>query len=135
MPVTLINPEGMFKPETFWQASISEGSRVIHISGQVARDETGATVGVGDLATQTACAYINVAHVLSDLKSSFSDVAKLNVYVVGLSPQKLSEYRRGVERAARQLDVDLEKAATLVGVTALVDPQLLIEIEAVALLS
>jgi enamine deaminase RidA (YjgF/YER057c/UK114 family) len=134
MPVSLVNPDGMFKPQTFWQASLAEGSRIIYLSGQVAWDEAGSTIGVGDLATQTEHAYLNVARALDRLQASLSDVVKLNIYVVDLTPEKLLQYRAGVERATRALQVDLRKAATLVGVTALVQPGLLIEIEAVAVL-
>jgi enamine deaminase RidA (YjgF/YER057c/UK114 family) len=135
VPVSLVNPDGIFKPQTYWQAAVAEGSRIIHLSGQVAWDQAGATVGVGDLATQTEQAYMNVARALDGLKASFLDVVKLNVYVVDWSSEKQAQFREGLDRAARRLDIDLRRPITLIGVTCLVQPDLLIEVEVVAVLS
>ena len=57
MPVEVLNPEGLSKPDMYRQVSIATGSRLVFIAGQVARDADGNAVGVGDLAAQTEQAF------------------------------------------------------------------------------
>lgn len=134
MAVTLINPDGVYKPDTYWQASVSQGTKIIHLSGQGSWDEAGRTVGPGNLATQSEQAFINVGRALIGLGASFEDVAKLHVYIVNWSPEMRPAYLEGKARAAKALNVDLTKPVTLIGVQALVVPELMIEIEAIAVL-
>jgi enamine deaminase RidA (YjgF/YER057c/UK114 family) len=62
-----------------------------------------------------------------------ADVVKLNYYVVDLDPEKVAQFGAGAV-AAKSAGVRMPKAAsTMVGVTALVEPGYLVEIEAVAL--
>ena len=65
---------------------------------------------------------------------TFADVAKLTIYVVDWSPDKLPVLGEGVQRAASALGIDPLKPITLIGVTALAEPDLLVEIEATAVL-
>lgn len=65
---------------------------------------------------------------------SFADVAKLTIYVVDWSPEKMAGLGEGVARFAGSLGVDPLKAVTLISVAALGEPDLLVEIEAVAML-
>ncbi len=50
MPVELINPDGLPKPEPYVQVGVAAGSRFVYVSGQVARTADGEPVGTGDLA-------------------------------------------------------------------------------------
>ncbi len=79
-------------------------------------------------------AYLNVATALESVGGTFADVAKLTVYVVDWSPEKLADLGGGVGRAAERLDLDLTKPVTLLPVTALGEPDLLVEVDAVAVL-
>ena len=65
---------------------------------------------------------------------SFADVAKLTLYVVDWSPEKLPALGTGVGRAAERLGLDLTKPVTLLSMTALGEPDLLVEVDAVAVL-
>ncbi|MFI6511087.1 RidA family protein [Streptosporangium sp. NPDC050855] len=134
MAVTLINPDGLPKPEVYRQLSVATGSKLVFLAGQVARDADGGKVGEGDLAAQAEQAYLNVATALAAVGGSFDDVAKLTVYVVDWSPDKLPLLGEGVARAAARLGVDPVKPITLLGVAALGEPDLLIEVEATAVL-
>lgn len=60
MAVTLINPDGLPKPEVYRQLSIATGSKLVFLAGQVARDADGRPVGDGDLAAQVERAYVNI---------------------------------------------------------------------------
>ena len=134
MPIELLNPDGLPKPEPYRQVAVASGSRTVFLAGQVARTAAGEPVGGGDLAAQVEQAYLNVATALAAVGGSFDDVAKLTVYVVDWSGDKMTALGAGVGRAAGQLGVDLVKPVTLVGVAALGEPDLLVEVDAVAVL-
>lgn len=134
MPIEMLNPDGLPKPEVYRQMSVATGSRTVFLSGQVARNADGEPVGPGDLAAQTEQAYLNVATALAAVGATFDDVAKLNVYVVDLAPEKLDDFGAGVMRAAERLGIDPIKPITLLGVAALAEPDLMIEVEATAVL-
>ena len=53
MAVDVVNPNGIYKPTTCFQASVSTGTRINCLSGQAAIDEQGQLVVAGDLAAQT----------------------------------------------------------------------------------
>ncbi|MFL1377411.1 MULTISPECIES: RidA family protein [unclassified Nocardiopsis] len=134
MPVQLLNPPTLPRPEVYAQVSIAEGSRMVFISGQVARDADGAPVGPGDLAAQTEQAYANVHAAVTAAGGTFADIAKLTVYVVDWEPDKMALLGEGAVRAAQRLGFDLVRPITLLGVAALGEPDLLVEVEAVAVL-
>ncbi|MEU4539138.1 RidA family protein [Streptosporangium sp. NPDC023825] len=134
MAVTLVNPDGLPKPEVYRQLSIATGSKLVFLAGQVARDADGGKVGEGDLAAQVEQAYLNIGTALAGIGASFDDVAKLTVYVVDWSPDKMPLLGEGVARAAAKLGVDPVKPITLLGVAALGEPDLLVEVEATAVI-
>lgn len=134
MPIEMLNPDGLPKPEVYRQMSVATGTRTVFLSGQVARNADGEPVGPGDLAAQTEQAYLNVATALTAVGATFDDVAKLNVYVVDLAPEKLDDFGAGVMRAAERLGIDPIKPITLLGVAALAEPDLMVEVEATAVL-
>ncbi|WP_229068303.1 RidA family protein [Actinoplanes sp. DH11] len=134
MSIELRNPDGLPKPDVYRQMSIATGSRLVFLAGQVARDSEGNPVGPGDLAAQVEQAYLNIGTALADAGGSFDDVAKLTVYIVDWSPEKMPLLGEGVNRAAAKLGVDPVKPITLLGVAALGEPDLLVEVEATAVL-
>jgi enamine deaminase RidA (YjgF/YER057c/UK114 family) len=134
MAITLVNPDGLPKPEVYRQMSIASGSKLVFLAGQVARDADGRRVGEGDLAAQVEQCYLNIGTALAEIGGSFDDVAKLTVYVVNWTPDKMSLLGEGVTRAAAKLGVDPVKPITLLGVAALSEPDLLVEVEATAVI-
>jgi enamine deaminase RidA (YjgF/YER057c/UK114 family) len=134
MTVQVLNPDGIFKPDSYFQASIATGSRILCLAGQVALDRHGKLVGRGDLTQQAEQAFRNVAQALNGVGASFSDVAKLTIYVPDWSPDKMELVVAGATRAAQALGFDPRRPTTLVGVASLVSPELLIEIEVMAVL-
>ena len=134
MPVELINPAGLPVPEVYAQMAVATGSRTVYLSGQVARDADGQPVGPGDLAAQVEQAYLNVGTALAAVGGSFADVAKLTVYVVDWTPDKLAALGEGVGRAAGRLGTDPTKPITLISVAGLGEPDLLVEVDATAVL-
>ena len=134
MPVQLLNPSALPQPEVYAQLSIAEGSRLVFVSGQVARDADGKPVGEGDLAAQSEQAYANVHAAVTAAGGSFEDIAKLTIYVVDWEPAMMAQLAEGAVRAAQRLGFDLVRPITLLGVASLGEPDLLIEVEAVAVL-
>lgn len=134
MPVQTIDPPSLPRSDVYAQVSVSTGSRLVHLAGQVARTAEGSAVGPGDLALQTEQAFLNVGQALEAAGATFDDVAKLTVYVVDWRPEKMADLGEGLRRAAGRLTGDPRRPITLLGVSALGEPDLLIEIEAVAVL-
>ncbi len=134
MPVDIVDPEGLPRSEQYAQVGVATGTRTVYLSGQVARDADGRPVGAGDLAAQTEQALLNVATALGGVGAEYSDVAKLTIYVVDWTPEKLADLGAGAGRAAQRLGVDPRRPTTLIGVAALSEPDLLIEVEAIAVL-
>ena len=104
--------------------------RLVAISGQVALDADGAVVGAGDAAAQARQVFENLRRCLAAAGAGFADVIKLTYFVTDVA------YMPAI-RAARDevLGTDPLPASTAVQVAALVLPDLLLEIEALALVS
>ena len=133
MSVQVVNPDGIHKTTTYFQASVSSGSKIICLAGQAAIDRDGKLVGAGDLAAQTEQAYRNIHTALTELGASFNDVARLTVYVVDWTSEKMPYLLAGVDKAARELGFDHRRPITLIGCTGLADPEWLVEVEAMAI--
>lgn len=134
MPVELMNPDGLPKPDFYRQVAVATGSRMVFLAGQVARDADGAQVGNGDLAAQVEQAFLNVGTALAAAGGSFDDVAKVTLYLVDWSEDKLALLGEGVGRAAQRLGKDLTKPVTLISVQQLGEPDLLVEVDVIAVL-
>jgi enamine deaminase RidA (YjgF/YER057c/UK114 family) len=84
------------------------------------------------LASPSEQAYLNVATALKGAGASFNDVAKVTVYVVDWTPDKMEQLVSGAVRAAEKLGFDPRRSVTLIGVASLAMPEFLIEVEAIA---
>ncbi len=126
-----IRPDGLSNAPTYSHAVAATGGTTIYISGQIAVDAAGATVGVGDLGAQTDQVMKNLGIALAAAGAGFSDVVKITTFVVDYQP----EHRATIaEVRGRYLPSDNPPASTLLGVTALAAPDYLIEIEAIAVI-
>jgi enamine deaminase RidA (YjgF/YER057c/UK114 family) len=129
MPTQFLNPPGLAPANGWTHVVTSTGGKTIHVSGQVSVDERGQVVGKGDLKAQTEQTFANLVVALKAAGASFRDVVKMNLYVVGLKPELVPLVR---EVRARYVNPESPPASTLVGVSALVGADWLIEIEVVA---
>lgn len=134
MAITLVNPGGLPTVDVYRQVSVATGSRLVFVAGQVAWDAAGRTVGAGDLAAQVEQCYLNIGTALAEVGGSFDDVAKLTVYVVDWTPDKMPLFLEGVARASTRLGSTPVPPGTLIGVAALDVPEHLVEVEATAVL-
>lgn len=134
MAITLINPEALPQVDFHRQVTIATGSKLVFMAGQVAWDADGALVGKGDLAAQVEQCYLNVAAAVGDAGGTLDDVAKLTIYIAGWTLDKMPLVQEGRARAFAKLGVTLLAPGTLIGVAALFTPDLLVEIEAIAVI-
>ena len=129
MTTNFISPATLSKPTGYSHVAIVAAGKQVHVAGQVALDASGQVVGKGDLGAQAEQVYANLAAALAAAGASFKDVFKLVTYVVNLTPEKAAAIR--VVRA-KHLGAGPYPASTMVGVTGLVNPDLLVEIEVIA---
>lgn len=128
---TFCNPPGLAKPGGFTHIVRSTGNAVLHVAGQVAYDSEGNIVGVGDLAAQVEQVYRNIDTALAAFGASLKDVVKTTIFLRDLTPEKIATIRR--VRAGFLSETE-PPASTLIGVQALAKPELMLEVEAVAIL-
>ncbi len=129
MAIELINPAGLVEPQGYTQVAVATGSRMVFVAGQVGQDAEGKVVG--DLAAQTAQALRNVGTALAGAGATYADVAKTTVYVVDWRPEKMADLVAGLSSA----EMGRPGPTTLIGVSALADPDLLVEIDVIAVTS
>ncbi|MFE5292064.1 RidA family protein [Isoptericola sp. NPDC056618] len=135
MTVDLRTPPGMLQPVPYHHVGIGLGSRQVHVAGQVGRDADGSPAAVGDLSGQVARALRHVARGLAGAGAGFGDVVRLRFLVVGWRPEKYPDLVAGIEAVVEELGIPQPwPPATLVGVESLFEPDVLVEIEATAVL-
>ena len=126
------NPKELNVPRFYTHAVSIEGvQKLVTISGQVSWDASGNVVGKGDMRAQSEQVFRNVTVALKAFGAGWDDVIKMNVYMVGMNAERVNVYR---EVRSRFLKQGALPASTLVGVEALVHPDLLLEVEVVAAL-
>ncbi len=135
MTVQLFTPAQMLQPTPYHHVSVGTGTRHVHVSGQIARQPDGTPVAPGDLAGQVAQALRNTAVGLAGAGATFGDVQRLTFYVTDWSADKIEAFMAGVERVAAEVGLPLPMPpASLIGVDVLFEDDVLVEVEATAIL-
>ena len=101
----------------------------IAVTGTASVDESGQVVGVGDGYAQTRRCLEIIEKALKDAGSSFKDVVRTRIFVTDISQWE------DVGRAHGEAFGDIFPATTMVEVSALIDPDMLVEIEADAIVA
>src|SRR5688572_9726167 len=124
-----VNPWEWQNQFAFSQAiEVAGGSRILYCAGQTSVDEQGRPVHAGDMRRQVEMAFQNLESVLEGAGFTLADVTRLNYYSTDVDSffESHDVVKNRLARAGCQ------PAGTLLGVTRLAFPELLIEIEATA---
>jgi 2-iminobutanoate/2-iminopropanoate deaminase len=125
---SVLNPQGvpaLFRPGYSHAVRVSEGE-LLFMSGQVAWDEAGEIVGVGDPGAQTRQVFHNLRVILRSVGSDLDAITKLTVYVTSFDWFEELAGIRG------ELFPEGPPASSLIQVAGLVLAEFLIEVDAVA---
>ena len=124
----IISPWIWQDPYGFVQANeISDPGRVLICSGQASIDAEGRVTHPGDMAAQIHQAFDNLETVLGEAGFKLSDVVRLNLYTTDVD-----RFLQAGVYTGRLREAGCRPASTLLGVTRLAYPELLVEIEATA---
>jgi enamine deaminase RidA (YjgF/YER057c/UK114 family) len=126
----LINPPELFPPPGFSHVAVATGQRLVFVAGQTAITPDFAVVGEGDLAAQTRASMECVGIALRAAGADWDDVVRRTIYTV--APTEFEVITRAIEEVTGERP---HPPQTIIGVTGLALPQLMIEIEVTALLN
>ncbi len=130
MAKTILESPKLSRPKGVFSAGVKvPAGNLVFVSGQVARNAQGETVGKGDIKAQTRQVMENVKTVLEAAGATLDDVVKVGVFVTNLE-----EHFSQIHEVRAQYFKRDYPASTMVEVKALTDKELLIEIEAVAVI-
>lgn len=122
-----INPPNS-NAKSLSKAMVVETGRLLILSGHVPTNADGELVGAG-ISEQTEQVFENIGAALSEVGADFSDLVKITIFLCPLTPETLKGFR---EVRDRYINLDCPPTSSLVGVSALVNPDFLVEIEAIA---
>lgn len=129
MNTQFINPEGIAKPTGYTHVVATDARKTVYISGQIGVTPDGAVQG--GLRAQTVQVFENLKTALAAVGATFDNVVKMTTLIVNYKPEDRLLVR---EVRAQYLSAAQSPASTLIGVQALALPELLIEIEAIAVI-
>ena len=121
------NPPALSAPTGYTHiVEVTGPARTIYISGQIAYDKDGKLVGAGDMKAQAEQVFKNLQAALDAAGAKFSDVVKMNTFITDMSKAP------AVREVRARYFGETTPASTLVQVASLVRPELMLEIEVIA---
>ena len=122
-----VNPDWPWARKFRFNLGVRVGDTV-YVSGSVAWDPEGNVVGGNDMKAQSRQAFANVREILAEAGATMDDVVKITAFLTDIS--RYAEY----SAARAEAFPNKVPASTAVSVPALIQPELLVEIEAVAVI-
>ena len=121
------NPPTLSTPTGYTHVvEVTGPARTVYIAGQIAFDKEGKIVGAGDMAAQAEQVFKNLQAALETAGAKFSDVVKMNTYITDMAKAP------AVREVRARYFGQSTPASTLVQVVALARPELMLEIEVIA---
>ena len=110
-----------------YSRAVRAGS-IVEVAGTTAVDENGQVVGAGDSYLQTRFIINKIERALKEAGASLQDVVRTRIFVTNIQDWE------AIGRAHAEFFREIRPATTMVEVKALISPELLVEIEATALI-
>ncbi|MBI3493041.1 MAG: RidA family protein [Acidobacteria bacterium] len=124
------NPPTLSPPTGYTHiVEVTGPAKTVYISGQIALDKDGTLIGAGDMKAQAEQVFRNLQAALTAAGATFKDVVKMNTYVTDMDKAP------AVREVRAKYFTDTTPASTLVQVVHLARPELMLEIEVIAVVS
>ena len=123
-PSTLPDPSGRYS-----HIVKAKSQNLLFIAGQVSFDKDGNIVGRGDFRAQVEQVFLNLKFALEAGGASFDDLVKINVYTTDIE-----KYREFGTSVRNKYITKEPPTSTLLGISSLAHPDLLLEIEGIAVI-
>ena len=132
-----LNPENHWDwsmPMPFVQGWAVEDAKLVFVGGQISSDDKGQTIGAGDIAAQTRNVFNSIRAVLNEAGADMEDIVKLNTYYVfDGADDELTQYWEDMTKVRLEFfEEPPGPCGTGIRVAGLAYPDLLIEVEAIA---
>ena len=130
MGKTTLNPEGLPVPRgSYSQVAISEPGRMVFIAGQTATDPQGNIVGAGDARAQTRYVIEKITRAVEGAGGTMNDIVAMTIFTTDV------RNHRTINEVRRELLGPNFPTSTMVQIAALARPELLLEANAIAIVS